>query len=41
MDHFLIEDKYWCYLKKTYVDPEQPQCDKFEPYLRKAADKHI
>ena len=40
-DHFLSENKYWCYLKKMYVEPEQPNCDKFKPPIRRPLDKYV
>ena len=39
-NYFLSENKYWCYLKKMYVEPEQPNCDKFKHPIRGPLDKY-
>ena len=33
--------KYWCYLKKMYVDPEQSNCDEFKHPIRGPLDKYV
>ena len=37
---FFPENKYWCYLKKMYVEPEQPNCDEFKHPIRGPLDKY-
>jgi len=41
IDYFVSEGKYWCHMRKGYVDPDSSICDKYKPKIRGPLGKYI
>jgi len=39
LNYFLLEGKYYCYEKQKFVDPEESNCEKFEPRIKRHSDR--
>jgi len=41
IDYFASEGKYWCHMKKDYVNPENGSCEEFKPKVKGPLDKYL
>jgi hypothetical protein len=41
IDYFTSEAKYWCRMKKDYVNPENGSCEEFKPKVKGPLDKYL